>query len=134
MTALSVVISIVVGAIYASMGGTQIMLTITCSLPVIERLHQENAINYQEARSISRKVIILWSIVSVILIICAFIFLDWKMALGFLIGFAISMLLISRKRGINEKNMRDFLKIYRPYVRISTEQVFKIFKIKKQKK
>ena len=83
MTALSVVISIVVGAIYASMGGTQIMLTITCSLPVIERLHQENAINYQEARSISRKVIILWSIVSVILIICAFIFLDWKMALGF---------------------------------------------------
>ena len=134
MTALSVVISIVVGAIYASMGGTQIMLTITCSLPVIERLHQENAINYQEARSISRKVIILWSIVSVILIICAFIFLDWKMALGFLIGFSISMLLISRKRGINEKNMRDFLKIYRPYVRISTEQVFKIFKIKKQKK
>ena len=134
MTALSVVISIVVGAIYASMGGTQIMLTITCSLPVIERLHQENAINYQEARSISRKVIILWSVVSVILIICAFIFLDWKMALGFLIGFVISMLLISRKRGINEKNMRDFLKIYRPYVRISTEQVFKIFKIKKQKK
>lgn len=134
MTALSVVISIVVGVLYASMGGTQIMLTMTCSLPIIERLHQENAINYQEAKSISHKVIILWSIVSIILVICAFIFLDWKMAVGFLAGFTISMLLISRKRGINEKNMQDFLKIYRSHIRISTEQVFKIFNIKKQKK
>lgn len=100
----------VLGIFTYSLGIVQIILTLTCAIPLTRRIVSQCKclVDKKGLYTSITMTIMIWTILSTLIIIAILIWGNSYVTIGFFIGMVISFLISLKKLGINEDNFNDY--------------------------
>lgn len=114
MSTLLFIGGLLVGYYVWAVGGTQIMISLFCGIPITQKLEImfSRAADYATIKSAMTKTIILWGVIIAAIVVgliawgnSSFI---WGTAIGAIVAFALSI----GRIGITPQNLADYIRVY----------------------
>ena len=116
-----------VGILLYAIGVMQIILTISCAIPMTKRMSYIYDIDIKGANKQSALTIIIWSVITAIVVFSVIYFGSFNVKAGFFAGIGVAFLFSTREFGMNNANIGDYFNTYSKfYPEKALEEIFGI--------